>query len=103
MQKKKLSKEKKGTFFVRFSARDPGCFAISTVSQGGRIKHYRVYHKPGMEYLIGKIECESLHTIISKYAKELYLKHPCPGSPFQDLFNSRKANVSAGYLLPELE
>ena len=79
-----------------------GCYAISTVSQGGRLKHYRVYHKPNLDYLIGKIECDSLNTIVTKYAKELYLKTPCPGSPFQDLFNTRK-NVSAGYLVPELE
>ena len=84
---KALSDKKKGTFLVRFSSRDPGnkeplslaflpltatctgCFAISVVSQGGRLKHYRVYHKPGLKYLIGKTECSSLEEIVEKYHK----------------------------------
>jgi len=99
---KRLAKEKKGTFLVRFSSRDPGCYAISGVSQGGRLKHYRIYHKPGLKYLIGKSECSSLESIINKYHKELYLKTPCPGSPYQDIFEQRQ-NVCAGYLVPDFD
>jgi len=99
---KRLGKGKKGTFLVRFSARDPGCFAISVVSQGGRLKHYRIYHKPGLDYLIGKTECSSLNEIVTKYHKDLFLKTACPGSPFTDIFDVRK-NVSAGYLVPDFD
>eukprot|EP00010_Vexillifera_abyssalis_P008880 CAMPEP_0201544270 /NCGR_PEP_ID=MMETSP0173_2-20130828/869_1 /ASSEMBLY_ACC=CAM_ASM_000268 /TAXON_ID=218659 /ORGANISM="Vexillifera sp., Strain DIVA3 564/2" /LENGTH=537 /DNA_ID=CAMNT_0047952329 /DNA_START=58 /DNA_END=1668 /DNA_ORIENTATION=+ len=96
---KELRKHKKGTFLVRFSAREPGCYAITTVSQSERIKHFRVYHKPGLQYLIGKMQCKSLEEIIAKYHKELYLRAPCPGSPFEDIFKP-KSNVSMGYLIP---
>eukprot|EP01095_Lingulamoeba_sp_RSL-Kostka_P001906 TRINITY_DN126_c1_g1_i1.p1 TRINITY_DN126_c1_g1~~TRINITY_DN126_c1_g1_i1.p1 ORF type:complete len:324 (+),score=123.75 TRINITY_DN126_c1_g1_i1:92-1063(+) len=100
---KKLSREKKGTFLVRFSSRDPGCYAISVVSQGGRLKHYRIYHKPGLDYLIGKSECDSLETIIEKYRKDLYLKYPCPGSPYEEIFSTDPVNISAGYLVPDFD
>jgi len=100
---KKLSKQKKGTFLVRFSAREPGSYALSAVSQGGRMKHYRVYHKPGIQYMIGETECSSLDEILSKYHKELFLKAACPGSPYQDIFDTLKRNVSAGYLVPEFD
>jgi hypothetical protein len=64
-----LKQEKKGTFLVRFSARDPGSYAITTVSDTNKIKHFRVYHKPGLKYLIGKTECDTLEDIIGKYHK----------------------------------
>lgn len=99
----RLANEKKGTFLVRFSSRDPGCYAISTMSQGGRLKHFRIYHKPGLDYLIGKTECPSLEAIVTKYHKELFLKTACPGSKFQSIFNTNKKNVCAGYLVPEFD
>jgi len=102
-----LGKQKKGTFLVRFSARDPGSYAITTVSESNNIKHFRVYHKPGLKYLIGKTECDTLEEIISKYHKDLYLKTSCPGSRFEEIFappGSKQAkNVSCGYLVPEFE
>jgi hypothetical protein len=100
---KRLGTQKKGTFLVRFSARDPGCYAISVMSQGGRLKHYRIYHKPGLEYLIGKTECSDLHDIVEKYHKELFLKTACPGSPFEEIFDTtNRRSVSAGYLMPDM-
>merc|ERR1712137_1357449 len=83
---KKLATAKKGTFLFRFSSSDPGCFAISTVSNVGTIKHFRIFHRPGMSYILGKSECQSLSDIIIKYKRELSLKTPCPGSPYQHLF-----------------
>jgi serine/threonine protein kinase len=100
---RELRKHKKGTFLVRFSAREPGCYAITTVSQSERIKHFRIYHKPGLDFLIGKSECKSLEDIIAKYHKELYLRSPCPGSPFEDLFRANKRAASVGYLVPQLD
>lgn len=70
------------------------------MSQGGRLKHFRIYHKPGLDYLIGKTECPSLEAIVTKYHKELFLKTACPGSKFQSIFNTNKKNVCAGYLVP---
>jgi len=100
---KKLTAQKKGTFLIRFSAREPGNYAVSVVSQGGRLKHYRVYHKPGINYMIGDTECTSLDEIVSKYHQNLYLKFACPGSPYQEIFETTRRNISAGYLVPELQ
>jgi len=98
------NKGKKGLFLVRFSSRDPGCYAITVLSQGGKLKHFRIYHRPGLDFLIGKTECKSLDDIISKYHKELYLKTPCPGSPYEELFKSKaKKPLSAGYQTPDFD
>ena len=55
-----------GTFLVRFSARDPGCYAISAVGEGFKVKHYRIYHKPGESFVIGKTEVPSIQEIIHR-------------------------------------
>ena len=86
---------------VRFSARDPGCYAISTVTATG-IKHYRVYHRPGLSYLVGTTECASLEEFITQYNKSLGLKHMCPGSPYESIFIAEEEVVSHGYDIPDL-
>ena len=100
-----MKTKQKGCFLVRFSS-DPGSYAITALSQGGRLKHFRIYHKPGLDYLIGKAECKSLDDIIAKYHTELYLKTPCPGSKYEDLFSAaqqkRQAQMAAGYQVPDL-
>jgi len=73
------------------------------MSKSGRLKHFRVYHKPGLDYLIGNTECKSLEEIVEKHGKELYLKYSCPGSPYEDIFISKKPVLSAGYLIPDFE
>lgn len=85
---KALRGQKPGTFMVRFSAREPGCYAITTISDKGELKHFRIYHKPGTPYIIGKTEAATLEAIITTYYKELNLKIPCPGTPFADLFTA---------------
>jgi len=94
--------KKKGSFLVRFSSREPGSYAITVMSASGKLKHYRVYHKPGLQYLIGKMECASLHEIINNYGAELLLEKPCPGSPFADIFAAKK-DISVGYLVPSFD
>jgi len=98
-----LKANKKGHFLVRFSSSDPGCYAISVMSKTGKLKHFRVYHKPGLDYLIGNIECKSLEEIIEKHGKELYLRTPCPGSPYEDIFVAKAAPVSVGYIIPDFD
>lgn len=93
---------KPGTFMVRFSAREPGCYSITTLSDKLEPKHFRIYHKPGTPYIIGNTEAPTLEAIISNYYKELNLKNPCPGSPFQDIWSGPVHAVSA-YLQPQLE
>jgi len=99
---KKLIEEKKGTFLVRFSARDPGCYAISVIGSGKQMKHYRVYHKPGLSYLVGTTECDKLEDFITQYGKNLGLKYMCPGSPFKSIFVAAEGE-SCGYEVPDFE
>jgi len=89
-----------GTFLVRFSS-DPGSYAVTAKTSSGKLKHFRIHHKAGLDYLIGQIECKSLDEIIKKYHKELGLKTAAPGSPYEPLFTSekqkKKAQMTAGY------
>jgi len=89
-----------GTFLVRFSS-DPGSYAVTAKTSAGKLKHFRIHHKAGLDYLIGQIECKSLEEIIKKYHKELGLKSPAPGSPYEPLFTSekqkKKQQMTAGY------
>ena len=97
-----MAEHPKGTFLVRFSARDPGCYAISTVGSDGVIKHFRVYHKPGLSYLVGSTECEKLEDFITQYGKNLGLKSKCPGSPFESIFIAKQEIESGGYEVADL-
>ena len=81
----KLSGLPGGTFLVRFSSTQPGCFTISSLTQGNSsIKHQRVlfeaskqvYHFNGEVY-------RSLDDLI-KDSNELFI--PCPNSKYQSLF-----------------
>jgi len=92
LAEKSLRKQKKGFFLVRFSSTDAGCYAITSLAKDGKLKHYKIVHKPGQPYMIGKIEASTLDEIVTKYRKDLYLKHPCPGSPFTYLFDPHKAS-----------
>lgn len=59
---------RKGAYLVRFSSRDPGCFAITTLAKDSKLKHYKVLHRPGAGYLVGKIETHTLEELVTKYA-----------------------------------
>ena len=76
---------KRGTFLVRFSS-DPGSYTITSKSKSKKLKHFRILHKAGLDFLIGKVECKSLEDIITRYGDQLFLKHPCLGSPYAYLF-----------------
>jgi hypothetical protein len=70
------------------------------VGEDGKIKHYRVYHKAGSPYVIGKTEVPSIPEIVKRYGvTDLGLETPCPGSPFEHLFQKPvdKRDISEGY------
>merc|ERR1712137_929037 len=97
---KKLTDEPKGTFLVRFSARDPGCYAISVVGSKNAMKHYRVHHRAGGPYVISNIECPKLEDFITTHGKSLGLKEMCPGSPFESIFVEDDTHKT-GYEVPD--
>jgi len=88
---------RKGAYLVRFSSRDPGCYAITTIAKDSKLKHYKVLHKPGAGYLVGKIETHTLEELVTKYRGELYLKHAAPGSPYTEIFQRAPSTPSLGY------
>jgi len=95
---RRMGGERKGTFLLRFSSRDLGCYALTVVDTKGALKHYRINHSLGSSYAIGKVECPSLEVLIKRYGKELNLKRPCPGSPYEAMFIAyEKDQASIGY------
>lgn len=96
-----LTPKKAGTYLVRFSS-EPGCFTITTKNQKDLLAHYRIKHKPGLPFLVGSTEHPSIQDVIKKGAKKMYLKRPCPGSKFQDLFTQKTPlrDLPSFYSLP---
>jgi len=96
---KQLNGKKKGTFLIRFSTRDPGCYAITVLSKTNALKHYRIIHKAGGKYMLGSAEYDSLDTLIKTHKKDLYLKNPLGGSVYDVMFiaNDKKL-ASEGYM-----
>jgi len=82
----KIQGHRPGTYLFRFSASDPGSYAITGLSRTGSMKHYRIRHKASLGYLIGKVECKTLDEVVFRFKKELALKQPCPNSPFAPIF-----------------
>jgi len=85
-------------FLIRFSTTDPGSYAITSKDQSGNIKHFRVKHKAGLNYLIGKTEFKSLDEIVYTYSDELHLKTACSNSKFQMLFEPDTSFSATHYL-----
>eukprot|EP01100_Stratorugosa_tubuloviscum_P004357 TRINITY_DN2089_c0_g1_i1.p1 TRINITY_DN2089_c0_g1~~TRINITY_DN2089_c0_g1_i1.p1 ORF type:complete len:504 (-),score=225.15 TRINITY_DN2089_c0_g1_i1:251-1762(-) len=82
----RLIGQQTGTFLVRFSSSDPGCFAVSAVNEKGLITHYRILHRPGLKYLIEEQEYQTLNDLILSKSGPLKWLRICPGSPFAYLF-----------------
>lgn len=99
---KKLSlAHKRGTFLVRFSMQDPGSYSISvrdSVKGKALVKHYRVLHKPGGPYVIGGSQCNELEEVIAKYNKEMRLKRPCDGWPYEALFPDQASEIGRAHV-----
>lgn len=72
-----------GAFLIRFS-REPGAYAI-TSRAGEQIRHYRITRRAAGRYVLGQVECRSLHDVVQRFTAELSLTRPCPGSAFQAL------------------
>jgi serine/threonine protein kinase len=88
---KLLKSEPKGTYLVRFSTREPGSYAISSRTKD-QIKHFRVMHKAGENYVIGARSFDSLHNLLKLIAADIGLKkkQACPGSKYEQIFAKKK-------------
>jgi len=88
----KLSGLPSGTFLVRFSNTQPGCYTISS-SSNATIKHQRVSYDPKTRvFVYNGHNYDTLEDII-RDSSSFYI--PCPGSKFSSLFNP--GVVSSGY------
>lgn len=81
-----LNGKKKGSYLIRFSTRDAGCYAITSLTKQETLKHYRISHKAGGPYVLGTVESPSLEGLIKNHRKDLYLKNPLGGSKYESMF-----------------
>jgi len=96
---KMLNGKAKGTFVIRFSTRDAGCYAVTVLSKTGVIKHYRISHKAGGKYVLGQNEYDSMDALLKAHKSELYLKTPHTGSRYEAMFVAfDKKLASQGYM-----
>jgi len=51
----RLSQQPPGSFLVRFSSTNPGCFTTSQVIPDGSIRHQRVQNQPGKGFLFQNV------------------------------------------------
>lgn len=90
----KLRSEAEGTYLFRFSATDPGSYAISVRSKNPPINHYRVYHKPDLGFLVGKVECKSLDEVLYRFKRDLALQRPLSHTPYEHLFRGSSSQAT---------
>jgi hypothetical protein len=97
-----LKSEKKGSFLVRFSKSQPGCYTISIITRQSEIRHFRIYYQ-AITQKFKLFSCTFLEeynsleeVLTSKKIKEIFnielnLKKPCSfNSPFQKIFEKDK-------------
>jgi len=101
---KRLRNEKKGTYLIRFSSKDPGGFVITVMRSNSKVKHYRVAHKPGSTFDISNFKCRRLDELLSVHRKELGLGQPCSPHPFEFLFREGECEgADEGYSVPDMD
>jgi len=82
----RLSSESIGTYLLRFSSTNPGCYTISRKTTDGSITHQRIFHQAGHGFYINNQRYDSLEQLVELSKNPLNLAFPCPGSPFLQLF-----------------
>eukprot|EP01100_Stratorugosa_tubuloviscum_P013771 TRINITY_DN708_c0_g3_i1.p1 TRINITY_DN708_c0_g3~~TRINITY_DN708_c0_g3_i1.p1 ORF type:complete len:542 (+),score=245.95 TRINITY_DN708_c0_g3_i1:107-1732(+) len=99
-----LTKEKKGTFLVRFSSSQAG-FTISKITKDNTISHQRIDITHDGECSITiktkkgpkKFQERTLIQFINAVKSDLGLKIICPGSPYESIFGAPKT-ANEGYV-----
>eukprot|EP01113_Clastostelium_recurvatum_P021189 TRINITY_DN2505_c0_g1_i1.p1 TRINITY_DN2505_c0_g1~~TRINITY_DN2505_c0_g1_i1.p1 ORF type:complete len:547 (-),score=139.75 TRINITY_DN2505_c0_g1_i1:184-1824(-) len=93
----RLSGQPPGTFLIRFSNTNPGCFTISQVSDGGTIRHQRVQYQAGKGFLFNNILYPSLLALVTPLRPEVFA---CPNFKFLAIFCNIQTPV-IGYPLDQ--
>jgi len=92
----RLTPQRVGTFLVRFSSSQPGCYTISKVAEPNTINHQRVIFSQGNGYIINNKSYSSLEHLIDAATNELQVLESCPGSPYAQIF----AHSKGSYYVP---
>ena len=99
-----LAKQKKGTFLLRFSTREPGSYAVSasTGQSSVPVTHYRIQRLGDRAYIVhGRPQNEkkdSIDSLLKANAKQFDLKNPATGSPYFAIIYGHQNNVqTVGY------
>jgi serine/threonine protein kinase len=95
----KLAGKKSGTYLIRYSNEAPGFMAITVVSPDADppVRHYRIQHKAGLGYVLGKTEYKSLTALIKSNKEDLGLEHPLSGSVFYQMLKAYNEHLEDSY------
>lgn len=86
-----------GTFLVRFSNSQKGCYCISKVSKDKVIKHIVIPYQVGKGFQLEKTWYTNLADLLTSNKEKYFLQTPCPGSKYSWMFESDVAQLG-GYL-----
>ncbi|KAL6066020.1 Dual specificity protein kinase [Balamuthia mandrillaris] len=94
----KMAGQKPGYYMIRFSSQQPGYFTISAMSKDNTLKHFRIKHRAGLNFLLGNSEYPSIKALLRKHKDDLYLKHAVKGSPYAQLFLHHDEGPQSAYV-----
>jgi len=79
----RLNQQPPGSFLVRFSSTNPGCFTTSQVIADGSIRHQRVQNQPGKGFLFQNVLYPRLEELV---ASTFNAALACPNYKFLAIF-----------------
>ncbi|KAL6060397.1 Serine/threonine-protein kinase edr1 [Balamuthia mandrillaris] len=82
----RLGGKKSGTYLIRFSVTNPGCYTLSLLHKKEKLVHLRISRDAQGKYVYSTSAYRTLDELIAAQAKKLHLAYPCEGSPFPALY-----------------
>lgn len=83
----RLQNQPFGSFLIRFSGTQPGCFSISSVNSDGTIRHQRAQHISGKGFNYNGVIYPTLNDLVSQVFD---VTKACPSTQFAPLFENYK-------------
>lgn len=92
-----LKNKREGTFLFRFSATTPGSFTLSVHRQKKKIVHLRVTRQMDGGVCHDGKSYSDIEAFIAANKEHYNLQHPCSGSRFGYIFQSKEDTDDANY------
>eukprot|EP01113_Clastostelium_recurvatum_P023171 TRINITY_DN2769_c0_g1_i7.p1 TRINITY_DN2769_c0_g1~~TRINITY_DN2769_c0_g1_i7.p1 ORF type:complete len:485 (-),score=129.90 TRINITY_DN2769_c0_g1_i7:665-2119(-) len=94
-----LSGKDKGTYVLRFSVSEPGCYALTVMNKEKQLQQFKILHRAGQGYTLLHHKAALLPDLLKQVAKEMKLKKSAEGSRFQQMETAflKKTQSVAGY------